>query len=188
MQEMAVSKKVNGVEVDRLFETINAIKQIPQLADFKFRVSNRWVKGALSRSTVKNFYGAGKDNQHPEAFALDVDEPAVLLGEDTAPNAGEYLLHALVACVTGTLVYHAAARGIDLQEVESRVEGDIDLQGFLGLDKNVRQGYKDIRIKFRIKADVPEEQLEEILRLGPTYSPVFDTLAHGVNVEVGLEK
>ena len=188
MQNMAVSTKMNGVDVDRLFETIDAIKQLPRLADFKFRLSNRWINGGLNRSTIQNFYGAGKDNQRHEPFVLDADEPPVLLGEDTAPNPVEYLLHALVACVTTSLVYHAAAKGIKLQEVETTAEGGIDLHGFLGLDENVRRGYKNIKIKFRIKADVPDEQLEELCRLGPTYSPVFDSVSRGVNIEVGLDR
>src|SRR5574338_1269087 len=139
MQEIAVSTKLNGVDVDRLFETINAIKQIPRLADFKFRLRNRWINGGLNRSTIKNFYGAGGDNQRDEPFILDADEPPVLLGQDSAPNPVEYLLHALVACVTSALVYHAAARGIKLEEVETRAEGAIDLRGFLGLDDSVRR-------------------------------------------------
>jgi uncharacterized OsmC-like protein len=188
MQEMAVSTKLNGVDVERLFETIAAIKQMPRLADFKFRLRNRWINGGLNRSTIKNFYGAGKDNQREEPFILDADEPPVLLGEDRAPNPVEYLLHALVGCVTSALVYHAAAKGIKLQEVETRAEGVIDLHGFLGLDDRVRRGYKNIQIKFRIKADVPDEELEELCRLGPTYSPVFDSITRGVNVEVGLDR
>lgn len=188
MQEMTVRTKINGVDVDRLFETIKAIKQMPRLADFKFRLRNRWLIGGQNSSTISNFYGAGQDHQHKEPFVLDADEPALLLGEELAPSPVEYLLHALVTCVTSALVYHAAARGIRLQEVESRVEGDIDLHGFLGLDENVRRGYKSIKIKFRIKADVPEEQLEELCQLGPTYSPVFDSLTRGVPVEVSLDK
>lgn len=188
MQEIAVSTKLNGVDVDRLFETINAIKQIPRWADFKFRLHNRWINGGLNRSTIKNFYGAGKDNQRAAPFVLDADEPPLLLGQDAAPNPVEYLLHALVACVTSSLVYHAAAKGIKLEEVESTAEGEIDLHGFLGLDDNVPRGYKNIKIKFRIKADVPNEQLEELCRLGPTYSPVFDSITRAVNVEVGLDR
>lgn len=188
MQEMAVSTKLNGVDVDRLFETIEAIKQTPRLADFKFRLRNRWINGGLNRSTINNFYGAGQDNERDQPFILDADEPRVLLGGDSAPNPVEYLLHALVSCVTSSLVYHAAAKGIKLQEVETRVEGVIDLHGFLGLDDAVRRGYKNIKIKFRIKADVPDEELEELCRLGPTYSPVFDSITRGVNVEVGLDR
>ena len=188
MQEIAVSTKMNGVDVDRLFETINAIKQTPQLADFKFSLQNRWINSGLNRSTIKGFYGVGKENQHQAPFTLDSDEPTVLLGGGTAPSPVEYLLHALVACVTSALVYHAAAKGIQLQEVESKVQGEIDLHGFLGLDDNVRRGYKKIKITFRIKADVPDEQLEELCQLGPTYSPVFDSVTNGVPVEVSLAK
>jgi uncharacterized OsmC-like protein len=188
MKEMAINTKLNGIEVARLFQTIDAIKQSPRLADFKFRLQNRWIKSAVNRSTIKNFYGTSKEHQHQEPFVLDSDEPVVLLGQESAPSPVEYLLHALAACVTSALVYHAAARGIQLQEVESRLEGEIDLHGFLGLDDNVRRGYKNIKIKFRIKADVPDEQLEELCRLGPTYSPVFDSITRGVPVEVSLEK
>ena len=188
MQEMAVTKKMNGVDVNRLFETIDAIKKTPQLADFKFSLQNRWINCGLNRSTINNFYGAGSDNRRKTPFTLEADEPLVLLGGDTAPNPVEYLLHALAACVTSALVYHAAAKGIQLQEVESKVQGEIDLHGFLGLDANVRRGYKSIRITFRIKADVPDEQLEELCQLGPTYSPVFDSVTNGVPVEVRLEK
>jgi uncharacterized OsmC-like protein len=188
MQQKTVGTKVNGVEVKGLVETINAVKQAPKLASFKFRLNNTWVTGGLNRSTIKSFYGTQQEHHHPEPFVLNAGEPPVLLGDDTAPNPVEYLLHALVACVTTSIVYHAAARGIHLKEIESRVEGDIDLQGFLDLDESVRRGFNKIQIKFRIKADVPDEQLEEVMRLGPTYSPVFDSITRGVNVEVGLEK
>lgn len=188
MQKIAVGTKLNGVDVDRLFETVNAIKQMPRLADFKFHLQNRWLDGGQNTSTIRNFYGAGQDHQHKEPFVLDSDEPAILLGKESAPSPVEYLMHALVTCVTTSLVYHAAAKGIRLQEVESRAEGEIDLHGFLGLDDNVRRGYKNLKIKFRIKADVPDEQLEELCQLGPTYSPVFDSLTRGVPVEVSLDK
>jgi len=188
MQEMVVSKKMNGVDVDRLFETINAIKQLPRLADFKFRLQNRWIDGGLNTSTIKNFYGASQDHEHKTPFVVSADEPAVLLGNDSAANPVEYLMHALVACVTSALVYHAAAKGIRIEELESRAEGEIDLHGFLGLDDNVRRGYENLKITFRIKADVPDEQLEELCQLGPTYSPVFDSVTRGVPVQVSLEK
>jgi uncharacterized OsmC-like protein len=189
MKQKAGTEMVNGVNVGKLFETIDAIRQTPNLAVFKFRLNNEWIDGGLNRSTMKNFYGAGQeDTARQEPFVLEADEPPVLLGKDRAPNPVEYLLHALAACVTTSMVYHAAAEGVRIEEVESRVEGDIDLRGFLGLDENVPRGYKNIRMKFKIKADAPEEKLEEIVRLGPTFSPVFDTVTRAVNVEVGLDK
>lgn len=188
-QQTAPREAVNGVNVSQLFETIEVIKKTPNLADFKFRLNNRWIECGHNRSTIKNFYGAGQeDTSRREPFVLDADEPPVLLGTDKAPNPVEYLLHALAACVTTSLVYHAAAKGIRLEEVQSRVEGDLDLHGFLGMDETVPRGYKNIRIKFKIKADVPDEELEELCKLGPTFSPVFDTVTRAVNVEVGLDR
>jgi uncharacterized OsmC-like protein len=181
-------KTVNGVAVEDLSKTVDAIKATPSIAKFKFRIRNQWVDAAQNNSTVDTFYGAGQEQSRPKPFVLEADEPPVLLGKDTAANPVEHLLHALASCLTTAMVYHAAARGIDIEEVESSLEGDIDLHGFLGLDKNVRNGYQGIRVNFKIKADVPDEQLQEIGRLGPGYSPVFDSLTNGVPVLVTAER
>jgi uncharacterized OsmC-like protein len=185
---MTEKKGLNGVDVDKLFETINAIKNAPVIAKFKFRANNKWIKGGHNRTTIKNFYGTQKDHVHDKPFELDADEPPLLLGEDNGPNPVEYALTALAACVTTSIVYHAAAKGIKLNAVESRLEGDIDLRGFLGLSKDVPRGYKEIRMYFKIDADVPDDKLQELVQLGPTYSPVFDTITRAVPVSVQLEK
>ena len=189
---MATAKKfatfVNGVAVDDLFTTIDAIKATPSIAKFKFRIRNQWDGGARNVSIADNFDGANQKLSHPKAFVLEADEPGVLLGKDAAANPVEYLLHALAACLTTSMVYHAAARGIQIEEVESSLEGDIDLHGFLELDKNVRKGYQGIRVNFKIKADVPDTQLQEIVQLGPGHSPVFDSLTNGVPVSVTAER
>ena len=156
---------VNGVDVDKLFETIDAIKSTPVIATFKFKANNKWFKGGHNRTYIKNFYGAQKNNPHNKPFELDADEPPLLLGADIGPNPVEYALTALAACVTTSIVYHAAAKGIKLNSVESRLEGDIDLQGFLGLSKEVPRGYKEIRMFFKIDADAPDEKLEEIVAM-----------------------
>jgi uncharacterized OsmC-like protein len=179
---------INGVAVNKLFETIDAIKKNPVIATFKFRASNKWLDGGHNRTTIKNYYGTQQDHERKEPFVLDADEPPVLLGNDQGPNPVEYALTALAACVTTSIVYHAAAKGVRLNSVESRLEGDIDLQGFLGLSKEVPRGYKEIRMYFKIDADAPDEKLEEIVQLGPTYSPVFDTITRAVPVKVKLEK
>jgi uncharacterized OsmC-like protein len=119
---------------------------------------------------------------------LEADEPAVLLGKDAAANPVEHLLHALASCLTTSMVYHAAARGISIEEVESSFEGDLDLHGFLDLDKNVRNGYQGIRVNFKIKADVADEQWQELVELGTGHSPVFDSLTNGVPVSVNAER
>jgi len=181
-------KLINGVAVDDLFATVDAIKATPSIAKFKFRVHNQWEQAAQNRSTVHTFHGAGQPLSHPQPFVLEADEPAVLLGKDEAANPVEHLLHALASCLTTSMVYHAAARGIHVEEVESRLEGDIDLHGFLDLDPKVRKGYQGIRVNFKIKADVPEEQLPEIAQLGSGHSPVFDSLTKGVPVTVRAER
>jgi uncharacterized OsmC-like protein len=178
---------VNGVNVDELFKTIDAVKKTPVVAHFRFRARNQWLDGGHNRTTVRNFYGTQQEHERKEAFVLEADEPPVLLGEDRAPNPVEYALTALAACVTSSIVYHAAAKGVRIHSMESRLEGDIDLQGFLGIRDDVPRGYKEIRMYFKIDADAPPEKLEEIVRLGPTYSPVYDTITRAVPVKVQLE-
>ena len=184
-----VTRMTNGVDVDALMETIEAIKANPEIAQFKFNQTNQWQGSAgLNRSTIANFYGACEQHEHPGPFVLDADEPPLLLGTDKGANPVEYLLHAVTACVTTSIIYHAAARGIKIESLESRTEGDLDLRGFLGLDESVPNGYQNIRLSFKIKADAPDDQLAEIVNLGPTFSPVYDTLRRAVNVEVGMDQ
>ena len=178
---------VNGVNVDELWNTVDAVKKSPVIAKFKFRANNQWIEGGFNRTTVKDFFGLQQDHQHEATFKLDADEPPLLLGTGKGPNPVEYLLTALAACVTTSLVYHAAAKGIALNSVESRLEGDIDLRGFLGISKDVRKGYQGIRMYFKIDADVPQEDLQELVKLGPSYSPVFDSITKGVPVTVELD-
>jgi len=181
---MTEKKGLNGVDVDKLFETINAVKNAPVIAKFKFRANNQWIKGGNNRTTIKNFYGTQKDHIHDKPFELDADEPPLLLGEDNGPNPVEYALTALAACVTTSMVAHAAVRGIHIEELESEIEGDIDLRGFLGLADDVPKGFTDIRIKFRVKADI--DNMERLQRL-TAYSPVFNTITQGANVDIKVE-
>ncbi|HEX4947318.1 MAG TPA: OsmC family protein [Blastocatellia bacterium] len=183
-----MTKPINGVNVDQLFSTINAIQETPSLAKFNFRIRNQWVNGGHNRTTVKGFYGVGQeDTARQMAFVLNSDEPTVLLGTDTSASPTEFVLHALAGCLTTSLVYHAAARGIQLDEVESQLEGNLDLQGFLGLSDQVRNGYEGIRVTFQIKADVPPETLQELCELAQKRSPVFDIISHPVPISVRLK-
>jgi uncharacterized OsmC-like protein len=185
---MTKQNMTNGLNVDQLFGTIDAIKETPGLAKFNFRASNKWVNGGHNRTTIKDFYGAGKeDTSRPSPFTLDNDEPAVLLGQDNGANPVEFVLHALAGCLTTSLIYHAAAQGIQIDEVESQLEGDLDLHGFLGLSDKVRNGYENIRVTFKIKADAPEEKLQELCELAQKRSPVFDIVSRPVPVTVNLQ-
>lgn len=178
---------VNGVNVNELFGTIDAVKKSPVIATFKFKADNQWIDGGHNRTTIKNFYGTQQNHERREPFVLDADEPPLLLGNDMGPNPVEYALTALASCVTTSIVYHAAAKGITIRSLESRLEGDIDLQGFLGIKDDVPRGYKEIRMFVKIDADASPEKLEEIVQLGPTYSPVFDTITRAVPVKVKIE-
>ena len=179
----------NGVDTEILFTTLDAVKALPEIARFQFRASNRWVAGAHNRTTIKDFIGAGGalDTSREEPFVLDAGEPAVLVGTDTGPNPAEYLLHALAACVTTSIVYVAAARNVRLTEVESYLEGDIDLNGALGTDPdNHRNGFERIRMTFRLKGDAPPEKLREVVTRGHQRSAVFDSITQGVPVHVDV--
>ena len=185
--KIETTNTVNGVNVNELFGTIDAVKKSPVIATFRFKASNRWIDGGHNRTTIKNFYGTQQDHERKEPFVLDADEPPLLLGKDMGPNPVEYALTALAACVTTSIVYHAAAKGVTIRSMESRLEGDIDLQGFLGIRDDVPRGYKEIRMLVKIDADAPPEKLEEIVQLGPAYSPVFDTITRAVPVKVRME-
>lgn len=184
MSQSIVSQTVNGVDVARLGQTVEAVRQQPSLATFQFRTANRWIGGGHNRSTIQGFYGAGEeDRTRATAFVLDADEPPVLLGKDQGANPVEFVLHALAACLTTSMVYHAAARGIRIESVESRLEGDLDLRGFLGNSDKVRPGYKNIRVHFQVASDAPAEELQQLT----TYSPVFDIVSNPVPVSVSIE-
>ena len=182
------SKFLNGVDVSRMQETIQAVGVTPKLGKFTFRVANQWVDGAENRTETRDFNAGGKEEKHFSNFTLVADEHDILLGKDVGANPVEHLLHALASCVTTSMVYHASARGIAIEAVESSLDGDIDLQGFLGLSESVRKGYQEIRFKFRIKADVRDDQLKELAALGTQFSPVFDTLTKGTAVSVTAER
>ena len=178
---------VNGVDKEKLSATIEHIKADASLANFQFRLSNKWIGGGENHSRIDDFYGAGREMRHKQPFSLVSDEPEVLLSGDRGPNAGEYVLHALASCLTGALVYHAAARGITVKGITTRLEGDIDLRGFLGLSNDVRRGFEGIRVVFDIDADCDEAGKRELIEMAQAYSPVFDMLSNGLPVSCRLD-
>ncbi|HSP56570.1 MAG TPA: OsmC family protein [Dehalococcoidia bacterium] len=189
MSEAAVKKirkpvPLNGVDTPTLLATVDAVKAQPELANFKFRATNRWLGGTHSRTRIDSFYGASGEQMHGQAFTSDSDHPTVLVGRDQGPLPVEFLLHGLAACLTAGIGNIAAARGITLYEVESAVEGDINLLGILGLSNEVRNGYEQIRISFKIKGDAPEEKLRQIVEQSRNRSAVYDVLTKGASVSI----
>lgn len=183
MSTVTTPTTINGVNVEQLRSSISAIQGDPGLAEFQFRASNSWVLGGHNRTTIKEFYGVGtEDTTRVEPFVLDADEPPVLLGKDHGANPAEFVLHALASCLTTSMVYHAAAQGITIDSVESRLEGNLDLRGFLGLSNKVRPGYKDLRVHFTVKSDAPAETLKELMK----HSPVFDIVTNPVPVAINV--
>jgi uncharacterized OsmC-like protein len=174
---------LNGVNVTKLGQTIDAVKQQPKLAEFKFRAHNRWELGAHTVATISDFYGTCQKLQHKAPFQLVADEHPVLLGGDNGPGAGEYVLAALSACLTGTLAYHASARGLKIEDIHSEYEGEVDLRGFLDIDPKVRNGFSEIRVKFKVKGNADGATLRELLNK----SPIYDSLANPVKIKIDVE-
>ena len=178
----------NGVNVDQLVGTIEAIKGDPDIAKFQFRAKTKWVNGGHCRTEFKNFYGAKiEDTSRNEPIVLEGDEPSVLLGNDHGANAVEAVLHALASCLSVGFVYNAAARGISVESLDFSLEGNIDLHAFLGLSETSRPGYENIKVKYSVKADAPKEKLEELCAYVQKTSPVLDILRNPVSVGIEME-
>jgi uncharacterized OsmC-like protein len=190
MQQMTTATPrppLNGVDTPTLFATINTVGQQPELAKFQFRASNRWELGTHSRTTIESFSGAGGEQHHARTFEYDADHPAVLVGGDNGATPVEFLLVALASCLTAGIGNIAAARGVKLTSVESRLEGDLDLRGILGLSTEGRNGYEKIRATFTIKGEAPPEKLRAIVEQSRARSAVFDVLTNGVPVEIAVD-
>jgi uncharacterized OsmC-like protein len=176
----------NGVDTETLFATLDAVKGQPDIAKFQFRATNRWVNGTHNQSTIHGFYGAMQEMTHQQVHVYDADHPAVLVGADNAPTPAEFVLHALAACLTSGLANIAAARGVNLTEVSSTVEGDIDLLGILGLSDDVRNGYQQIKVSFKLRGDDPDK-LRQVVEQSRKRSAVYDVVTNGVPVAIEVD-
>jgi uncharacterized OsmC-like protein len=178
---------INGVDVPTLFATLDAVKGNPAIAEFQFRATNRWISGTHSCSTIGGFFGAmQEDTSRSEPFSYDADHPAVLVGDNQGPTPVEFLLHAIAACLTAGIANIASARGVTLHEVESTVEGDIDLNGILGTAPGRRNGYTGMRVSFRISGDADEQTLLDIVERSRRRSAVYDVLTNGVPIALDV--
>jgi uncharacterized OsmC-like protein len=176
---------LNGLDIKQLNETVDAIKGDPEIAQFEFRNRNDWIDGGANRSTIQEFYGARQwDTSRSEPFVFTNGEPPVLLGANEGANPVEFLLHALAGCVTTTTVLHAAARGIRIDSISTRMRGKIDLHGLLGLDESVSPGYESIEIEMDIRADCSDEELDDLVGFAKNHSPVCNSVCRPVPVTV----
>ena len=177
----------NGVDTATLFATLDAVKQAPEAAKFQFRAHNEWVSGTHDRGSIADYFGVGEERSHEQTFVFDADHPAVLVGTDHGPTPVEFVLHALAACLTAGLANIAAARGVTLTEVRSTVEGDIDLNGILGLNPDVRNGYEQIAVRFTVKGDASAETLRELVEQSRARSAVYDIITNRVPVTIEVD-
>ena len=182
---ITTENKKNGVNVDQLMATVEAVQGNPELAKFEFRAKTNWIDGGHCVTSAKSFYGVGEeDTSRKQTFSMEADHPNVLLGEDLAATPVEIILHALGSCLTAAMTYHAAAQGIEIEGMESTLNGGLDLQGFLGLNPEIRKGYEGIQVKFKVKSDASEEQLRALSQ----FSPVFDIITNPTPVSIEFEK
>lgn len=173
----------NGLNMEQMTQTIDAIKSTPSLGEFEFRARNQWINGGENRSTIQGFFGAGsEDKSRSEPFTFTNGEPPILLGNNEGANPVEFLLHALAGCVTTTTILHATARGIQIRKLSTELVGNIDVKGLLALDDNAQVGYESIRIKMDIEANCSDEEIDELLAFAKDHSPVCSTVCKPVAV------
>lgn len=188
MNEVAI-KTLNGVNVEQLIGTIEAVKRDPEIALFSFRSNTQWIKGGHCKTEIIGFYGAKQeDTSRIKPFVLEGDEPPVLLGENHGPNAVEAVLHALASCLSVGIVYNASAMGIRIDALNLALEGQLDLHAFLGLSENVRPGYKQLKVKVKVDANAPMEKIDELFAYVQKTSPVLDIIRNPVPVILEIVK
>ena len=183
MKTTELQTVTNGIDMEALGKTVKAIQANPELGKSTFRARNKWVSGGHNQTHITCFKSLGGEQSHRQSFDLHADEPQALGGTDQGANPVEHLLNALAACVTTSLVAHAAVRGIAIEKIESQLDGDIDLRGFLGLDPKTPKGYQSIRIRFNVKTS--PENLPKLRELAE-FSPVYNTLVHGTRVDIDI--
>ena len=174
----------NGVNVDALLAAREALRGAPDAAKFTWKASCKWVNGTHSRTTVQEFHGLGEPQKHRTEFSFEADHPEVFASEDHGATPVELVLVGLASCLTAGVASVAQNRGIQLRSVEAKLQGSMDLQGILGIDSDVRNGYDDIKVTFHIDADAPKKDIEAIVAQSQKRSAVYDVITSPTNVTV----
>jgi uncharacterized OsmC-like protein len=181
---MSMTSVNNGVNVGALLAAREALKAAPQAAKFTWRASCRWKNGTHSVSTVEGFHGLGQEQKHKTEFTFEADHPEVFASEDLGATPVELVLCGLASCLTAGVAAVAQNRGIQLRSVEAKLEGSMDIQGILGIDSDVRNGYDDIKVTFNIDADASKADIEAIVAQSQKRSAVYDIVTNPTNVTV----
>jgi uncharacterized OsmC-like protein len=181
---MAETKIDNGVNVDALLAAREALKSAPDAAKFTWRAACKWQNGTHSKSTITGFHGLGQEQKHKTEFTFEADHPEIFASEDLGATPVEYVLVGLASCLTAGVAAVAQNRGIQLRSVEAKLEGSMDIQGILGIDSDVRNGYDDIKVTFHIDADASKEEIEAIVAQSQKRSAVYDVITNPTNVTV----
>ena len=176
----------NGVNVGALLAAREALRGAPDAAKFTWRASCKWQSGTHSKSKVQSFHGLGAEQKHKTEFSFEADHPEVFASEDFGATPVEYVLVALASCLTAGVAAVAQNRGIQLRSVEAKIEGAMDIQGILGIDSDVRNGYDDIRVTFRIDADASKKEIEALVAQSQKRSAVYDIVANPTNIKVDV--
>ena len=177
----------NGVNVEALVAARQALTEAPQAAQFKWRASCEWKNGTHSHSTVEGFYGLGQEQARKHSFTFDADHPELFASEDLGATPAEYVLVSLASCLTAGIAAVAQYRGIQLKKVSATIEGDMNLQGILGIDGDVRNGFDGIRVTYDIDADASREDIEALVAQSQKRSAVFDIVTNPTNVTVSVK-
>ena len=181
---MENTKANNGVNVDALLAAREVLKGAPQAAKFTWRASCKWKNGTHSETSIQGFHGLGEEQKHKTETSFSADHPEIFASEDLGVTPVEYLLVGLASCLTAGVAAVAQNRGIQLRSVESKVEGKMDIQGILGIDSDVRNGYDDIKITFKIDADASKKEIEALVAQSQKRSAVYDVITNPTNVTV----
>ena len=183
---MAVSSVNNGVNVQALLDAREALKGAPEATKFNWRATCNWQNGTYSKTTIQGFHGLGQEQSHKKTFTFDADHPEIFASEDNGVTPIEFLLVGLASCLTAGIAAVAQNRGIQLRSVESNVEGSMDIQGILGMDSDVRNGYDGIKVTFKIDADASRKDIEALVAQSQKRSAVYDAITNPTNVSVEI--
>jgi len=181
----ALEKQVdNGVNVQALLDARDALSVAPEAAKFEWRASCKWISGTHSQSTIRSFFGLGTEQKHRTEFSFEADHPEIFASEDNGPTPVEYVLVGLTSCLTAGIAAVAQNRGIQLRSVTATIEGSMDVQGILGIDRDVRNGFDGIKVKYKIDADATPDEIKALVAQSQKRSAVFDIITNPTDVSV----